>query len=287
VIAAIAHLRRLSASLPMRLLVTGVLLALAVWQLDLAGVGARLKAIAPLPACIGVCALLVGQAISGLRWREIAAACGLHGSHRWFTSAYLRGCFYSVLLPTGIGGDATRVLLARRLGSTGAATRSVMADRLTGLAALTLTAMALAPFAGYGLALGLSVALGAAGVVLGGVAVLLARRRRLGRWLAWTLLYEAIWFAGVWLLGEAIHVGLPAFALPAIILIVGVAMALPISIGGTGAREAGFVLALAPLGIGAAPAVALGVTFGAALALVGLCGALVPLERPATLEARR
>jgi hypothetical protein len=283
----VAHLRRASASLPVRLLVTAALLALAVSQLDLVGVATRLRTIAPAPACMGFCALLAGQAISGLRWREIAAACGLHSSRSWFASAYLRGCFYSVLLPTGIGGDATRVLLARRLGSTGAATWSVMADRLTGLAALALTAMALAPFAGYGLAPALAVALGAAGLVLGGVAALLAHRRRLGRWLAWTLLYEAIWFAGVWLLAEAIDVGLPAFALPAIILIVGVAMALPISIGGTGAREAGFVLALAPLGIAAAPAVALGVTFGAALALIGLCGALIPLDRTTTVQARQ
>ena len=66
-------------------------------------------------------------------------------------------------------------------------------------------------------------------------------------------------------------------------LIVAVAIALPISIGGTGTREAGFVVALAPLGIGTEAAVALGISFGVVLALVGLVGApLSSLQSPST-----
>jgi hypothetical protein len=74
-------------------------------------------------------------------------------------------------------------------------------------------------------------------------------------------------------LARALDVDIGAAALPIVTLIVAVAIALPISIGGTGTREAGFVVALAPLGIGTENAVALGISFGVVLALVGLVGA--------------
>jgi hypothetical protein len=66
---------------------------------------------------------------------------------------------------------------------------------------------------------------------------------------------------------------------PAVIAITTVAMALPASIGGMGTREAGFAVALAPLAVPSSQAVALGVAFGIALALVGLAGAPVRLPR--------
>ena len=75
------------------------------------------------------------------------------------------------------------------------------------------------------------------------------------------------------MLAEALDLGLDAAAMPIVTLIVAIAIALPISIGGTGTREAGFVVALAPLGIGTEAAVALGISFGVVLALVGLVGA--------------
>lgn len=262
------------------------LVAVALRQLDLGAVGDRLTGLDPVMGLAGLGLLLAGQPISALRWRAIAARYGLHATPRWFAVVYLRGCLYNTVLPTGLGGDAVRVAIARRLGSATAAARSVLADRLVGFAALAVTAALVLPLAPAYLPAGWSTPLLGVDSVVLVVGVVLARRRGIPPWLGWTLLYEVVWFAGVWLLAQSLGLALPLAAVPVVVLVVGVAMALPISIGGTGAREAGFVAALAPLGVAAAPAVALGIAFGVALALVGLCGALpVPAHR-ATAEPR-
>ena len=104
------------------------------------------------------------------------------------------------------------------------------------------------------------------------LAIVLARRGLAG-FVGWTLLFMAVWFGGIWVLARALDIELDAAALPIVTLIVAAAIALPISIGATGTREAGFVVALAPLGVGTDQAVALGISFGVVLALVGLVGA--------------
>lgn len=278
----VATTRRRHLVLALRLIVPAALVGLALWQLDLAAVAARLAGLDPLPAAAGCAVLLAGQSVSALRWRALAARWGLRASPAWFASAYLRGCLYNTVLPTGLGGDAVRVGLARRLGPTGAAARSVLADRLVGFAALAVTAALLAPLAsGYLPAGSAPVVLAVDALLVVGGAWLVARYG-LPTWVGWTLLFELVWCTGVWLLAAAVGLRLAPAAVPVVVLVVGVALALPISVGGTGVREAGFVAALAPLDVAAPAAVALGVAFGAALALIGLCGAIAPLPALAT-----
>ena len=264
---------------------TVVLLGVAVRALDFGAIADTLLDAHPGLAVGGWVLLLAGQLVSALRWRELAARRGVPGSPGWFGRVYLRGCFYNALLPTGLGGDAVRVALLRGVTSTGAATRSVVSDRLLGFAALAVTAGVAIPFTAYLDAGPLqTVIFVGAGAVAIGVGALVASGR-IPAWIArtagWTLAYEAIWFAGVWCLAAAVGVSIAPAALPVVMLVVGVALALPLSVGGTGAREGAFVLALTPLGIAAGPAVALGVEFGLALALVGVVGAVVRVDRPA------
>lgn len=258
---------------------TIVLLGVAVSALDLRATAATLLGASMTLVVAGSALLLVGQLVSALRWRELAAHSGVPGSPGWFGRVYLRGCFYNTVLPTGLGGDAVRVMLLRRVTSTRTATRSVIADRLLGFAALAATAIVAVPFSAY-LDVELVAVIAAGAVVATTAGVLaLALANRIRPWMArtagWTIAYELVWFAGIWCLAAAVGIAIPAAALPIVVLVVGVALALPVSIGGTGAREGAFVLALAPLGVAAEPAVALGVLFGLALALVGLVGAVV------------
>jgi uncharacterized membrane protein YbhN (UPF0104 family) len=269
---------------------TVVLVGVAVAALDLTAAAETLLATSPELAFVGFALLLVGQLVSALRWRELAAHAGVPGSPSWFGRVYLRGCFYNTVLPTGLGGDAVRVMLLRKVSSTRTATRSVVRDRLLGFAALAATAAFVVPFTAY-LAIDALSVLALVSLVLIGVGLaLLAFTRRIPGWIArtagWTLAYEVIWFAGVWFLAAAVGIAIAPAALPVVVLIVGVALALPLSIGGTGAREGAFVLALTPLGIAAETAVALGVLFGLALAAVGLVGAVVPVDSKAPRNAQ-
>ena len=278
--------------LALQIVGTAVLVGVAIAALDLTAAADTLLAADPGLALAGFALLLAGQLVSALRWRELAAHAGVPGSAGWFGRVYLRGCFYNTVLPTGLGGDAVRVMLLRKVASTRTATRSVVGDRLLGFAALALTAAVVAPFTVYLAIDGLAV-LAIVSLVVAGIALAaLAATGRVPAWMArtggWTVAYEVIWFAGVWCLAAAVGVAIPLAALPVVVLVVGVALALPLSIGGTGAREGAFVLALAPLGVAAETSVALGVLFGLALAAVGLVGAVVRVspEEPRLAPAR-
>jgi uncharacterized membrane protein YbhN (UPF0104 family) len=265
--------------LAVQIIGTLILIGLAVRTLDLTAAADILLGTDPGLTLVGFGLLLVGQLVSALRWRELAAHDGVPGSAGWFGRVYLRGCFYNTILPTGLGGDAVRVLLLRKVASTRTATRSVVTDRLLGFAALAATAALVAPFTTYVAVDALSMlALASLAAISIGV-IVLALSGRISRWIArtagWTLAYEIIWFAGIWCLAAAVGVSIAPAAVPVVVLVVGVALALPLSIGGTGAREGAFVLALAPLGIVPEAAVAVGVLFGLALAAVGLVGAVV------------
>ena len=257
-----------------RLLSAVAIVAIGLTQIDLADVGDALADLFIPLAVLSWAILLAGQAISGLRWGVISERIGAHQSQGWYVRAYLRGAFYNAFLPTGIGGDALRIAVLRHDLGLKDATRSVVIDRASGLAAIVLAAGACLPFTDYLDDLpGLRWALAAVALVaaVGTAAVLV--QRGLGAFVGYTLLFMAVWFAGIWVLGEALSLDIDPLAIPIVTLIVAIAIALPISIGGTGTREAGFVVALAPLGIGTESAVALGISFGVVLALVGLVGA--------------
>jgi glycosyltransferase 2 family protein len=121
--------------------VTGGLLVYLVWRADPAklweawgGVDGRLLGLA-------LALQLVGIALSSLKWSVILGARGHHLPYRWLMGTYLVGQFANNFLPTGVGGDAVRVVqLGRRVGSYSQSSASVFVDRLTGFLALSLIA---------------------------------------------------------------------------------------------------------------------------------------------------
>ena len=91
------------------------------------------------------CGLAVGmglQVVGGIRWAVLARPLGFPLSYGAFVWRFLEGSFFSLCLPSSIGGD---VVKAYRLGDTTPrrllAACSVLADRLTGVSALGVLAM--------------------------------------------------------------------------------------------------------------------------------------------------
>jgi glycosyltransferase 2 family protein len=256
-----------------RIVVTSALVALAISQVPLGALGDALSAVAPVPLLAGTLLLLAGQMVSGLRWRTLATARGASGSPAWFVRAYMRGAFYNNVLPGGFGGDASRVLQLRRVSNTETAIRSVIVDRISGLVALAVAGALLLPLTPYADGHGAAWAAPAVATIVAGFGLAGLRGVNVGSWVGWTIAYITLWVSGLLLLAQALGIEIPALAGPAVVATVGVAMALPISIGAVGTREAGFVIALVPLGVMTADAIALGLLFGVALLVVGLCGA--------------
>jgi uncharacterized membrane protein YbhN (UPF0104 family) len=257
------------------------LAGLVTWglaSLDLRRVFKVLANVEPRWAVASATVLLAGQALSALRW-QAAAPPQTARPTRWFMATYFRGCFYNAFLPTGIGGDAARMLAVHRAGAGKQGVRAVVLDRVGGLILVALIAAVLLPFSAFADRTGASIAAAAVAVTVVICAWLALSRRGHARWLPLGLLYVAIWSAGLGLLAGSLGISVGFLDLPAVILVTGIAMAIPLSIGGLGTREAGFVFALTPLGIPAAHAVALGLAFGLALIVVSLPGLPLPRTR--------
>jgi len=104
--------------------------------------------------CVAALAYLVSQFISSLRWLLLARSMGIPASVWPFYDFYLQGMFYSLFLPTSIGGDVGRAVLLSKLTQTNwlKATLSILSERASGFCGLygfLWAGMALFTFQGF------------------------------------------------------------------------------------------------------------------------------------------
>jgi len=168
----------------LQLLVSGVVLALLLWQIDLAQTLDILRdsrwgyVAASLAIFVGTTWLMAW------RWWVLLAARGVHEPYRWLVRMYFVSYAASQVLPTAVGGDAVRIIehARRRPDVRATAAGAVVMERILGSAGtLVLVAVALAlaagRYEGVRLLVILELALLAALIVLG----LLLFSPRIGR----------------------------------------------------------------------------------------------------------
>jgi uncharacterized protein (TIRG00374 family) len=316
-------------SLVIRLLLSALMLAVLVWRIppiELDEVMPELTTRTVGWLIVAMVLTLVAVVLSAVRWQRVLEVLGLHAALRHLLSYNLAGQFVSNVLPTTIGGDVLRYArLSRETGESPKTFASVVLERLTGWIVLPLISVAgflvNPPLQHLGRAT--QVAVGLAFVTLTGLAILLyavADQRIGGRFEArdgWRrfagavhlgldrLRREPVAAANVLLVGFAYQLVLvlaavaaaqalgvrPAglTALLAFFPAVAIAQVLPIGISGLGVREAAFVLFLAPLGVEAQDAIALGLLLyllNLGVSLLGApafaIGGRVPSAEPAT-----
>jgi uncharacterized membrane protein YbhN (UPF0104 family) len=254
------------------------------------------------------------QIVAGVRWAALARPLGFPFSRRFFVWRFLEGSFFSLCLPSSIGGD---VIKAYRVGDTTQrrllAGCSVLADRLTGLAALGVLAVTALAGTKHALSLPATLAVGAAllaltlAVFMLGVASidrLLAiipaphpAREFIARLLPYqqrpSLMAHAVGWSFIVQMGGAMAVGLMARSLGvvqplatwfAVVPLVALAVVLPISINGVGVRENALAVLLAPHGVATESAVAVGLIWLASQIVTGLIGGgLFLIDRQAAM----
>jgi len=287
--------------------VSAGLLAAVVAASDLAALEALLVRLDLLHAMLAV-ALLAGiAAVSGLRWWLVGRAIGAPLPLKDCVALMFVGSFFTQVLPTSVGGDAVRILLAGRRGLPyGRAFSGVVLERASGLLALVIMV------AGGVLWLGARLDPQALGVVLllalpGLLAVLAllcvldslplpaplaqlarpllalagdARRIMLAPQTSLALLLlsavaQLLAVGAVCLLARGL--GLPlGFAdslalVPAIMLIT----FFPLSVAGWGVREGAAIVLLGAAGIATDGALAVSVLFGLGLLVAGLPGLVI------------
>ncbi len=91
---------------------------------------------------------LVGVVIRVFRWRALLHGLGLRPPFLLLLKLYLVGGFFNSFLPSGFGGDVVRVLeLGRDAEDRSAALGTVVVDRLTGILSLLVLGLIVLPFA--------------------------------------------------------------------------------------------------------------------------------------------
>jgi glycosyltransferase 2 family protein len=245
---------------------------------------------------------VLAQSVSACRWQIITRTLGFHDKMGQLIRYYFIGTYFSLLLPTSVGGDVVRAwYLDNRSGRRLKAFLSVFLDRLSGLMvllAIGCAAVALSPIHLEGWIVWSVLGMTAC-TVFGLIALpVVAGWLRLGesrvqqiritmgvlrqpRLLAGTtflaLIVQALNVVIVWLIGQALHLDVPAAFYWVLTPMVSLLTMLPISVAGTGVRELSTALMLAPLGVGQDLAVSLALLWFGVFAVVALGGGVVYL----------
>jgi uncharacterized membrane protein YbhN (UPF0104 family) len=129
---ATAMSRRLRVALT--LLVTALCAAYVLWKID---VGRTLELLVDINLgwfAAAVAVMVVTTWPMAKRWQWLLDAKGIHERLSWLTRAYFVSYAFSQVLPTGIGGDASRIYetARRHPGNTGTIAGSVILERALG-----------------------------------------------------------------------------------------------------------------------------------------------------------
>ena len=311
--------------LALRVLVSALLLGVVLAYADVDEVADALRDGDWSWFAAGVALMGLVAVVGGIRWQLLLRDAEVEVSSVRAVRAVGASLFLNNVLPTSFGGDAARAwLVGRESGRLLRSAAATVVDKATVLGCLFLLAwLALAldsaevPSALVGVLIWVTIGL-AAGVVVAALTAagvrpivrrlperlaamiretwatlrVWARSGRLMGWLlALGLLYQGLAVLALVCVAKTIGVDL-SFALAAVTAaIVVVVLLIPVSIGGLGVREGGFVLLLGEAGIGGADATVISLLSAAAIllssaAVVGLTAAYdlrmrEPKARPA------
>ena len=287
------------------LVVTGLCTAYILWKIDV-GKTVHVLANARLQWFVASLAIMAGSVWPmAWRWQRLLAARGVHDSLRRLVRTYFVGYAAGQVLPTALGGDASRIYetMRRHEGSGGAAAGTVLLERALGGAATLVLAIA-----GFALAVGrysvggylwVELAFVVLTVALG---IVLFSRRVAARFepllrvrilrdvytalhsfrddvgllvsmFALTLAVQAVRVLAIWCAGKAVGVDLsprPYYVMGPLLFLVAL---VPFTINGLAVRESFFVSFLGALGIAADPAFATGFLFFVVTIALALPGA--------------
>jgi len=293
----------------LKILVSVGLLILLSTQIDLAQTLERLARLKWGPFLGALALYWAGVLVRAYRWGSLLWGLNVKVSWWRLVGLYFVGSFFSLVLPTGLGGDVVRMYeVSRDSQQTGAAISSVLVDRFLGL--FVLFAMALLALTGGYEMVGVQIRVLIAVVFIGCLvlAALLLQRtwieqwggrlgvgRLLGRIKVLQKLYESLHLYGSkallrataasvvfnlllilvnYLLALAVGIDVPLAYYFLFIPIISALLMLP-SIGGLGVRETAYVILFGQVGVDQDHALALALVYLATLVCTGLIGAVL------------
>ena len=296
------------------LAVTGTCVAYIVWKIDLSRTG-HILAHAKLEYFLAAVAIMALSVLPmAWRWQRLLDASGIRERLSWLVRAYFVSYTAGQVLPTSIGGDASRIYetARRHPGRGGSGAGIVLLERaLGGAATLTLAAVGFALAVGHynvGAYLWIEAAFVAGTVAVAIVLFSHAARRLLRRFIPplrairlerpvravyeaihgfrsrpallggvslLTLGVQAVRVLAIWCAGKAVGVDLSPRPYYVMGPLLFLVMLVPFTINGLAVREAFFVSFLGQLNVGNDPAFATGFVFFLVTVALALPGAVV------------
>ena len=306
--------RRTAIRLGLTLLITGGCLAYILWQLDISRT-ADIVVHSHVGWFFGAIAIMIGGVPPmAFRWQRLLAARAVHESLAWCNRAYFVSYTAGQVLPSAVGGDASRIFESARRhpGRLADMSAIVILERaLGGVATLTLAAI------GFALAIGkydVGPYLWIEGVFVFGTVALavlffshrmrpllrrfvpLLQRLRLERPLrafyegvhvfrgyvrlmAWifllTLVVQAVRVLAIWMGGKAVGVDLSPRPYYVMGPLLFLVLLVPFTVNGIAVREAFFVSFLTQLGVEKEAALATGFLFFVVTVGLAIPGAII------------
>jgi uncharacterized protein (TIRG00374 family) len=289
------------------LVVTGLCTAYILWKINLRKTGHVLAHASVGWWLLALAIMVLSVWPMAWRWQKLLAARGVHESLGRLVRTYFVGYAAGQVLPTALGGDASRIYetARRHEGAGGAAAGTVLLERVLGGAATLVLAVV-----GFGLAVGHYSVGGYIWVELAFVVLTIAlglvlfSRRIAARFepllririlrevytamhsfrndaglllslFALTLAVQAVRVLAIWASGKAVGVDLsprPYYVMGPLLFLVAL---VPFTINGFAVRESFFVSFLGALGIAADPAFATGFLFFVVTIALALPGAAI------------
>jgi glycosyltransferase 2 family protein len=303
----------------LHVIVSAGVLAYLIWQIDLRK---TIDLIGGANGLLLLAALAIFVATTwamAWRWQLLLGAKGIHEPLGWLTRLYFIGYAAGQVLPTGIGGDAVRIVehSRRRPDAKGEAAAAVLLERVIGAAGtLVMVAIGLIVAIGRYDDIEYLIVIEALFLVLVTAGLVLLFSKRAARALSWlgplaarvrleragrsvyralhgyreqprtllvvlgiTVCLQFVRCLAIWLCGEAVGVDVS----PLVYVILGpllfLVMMVPFTINGLGVREAFFVAFLGRFGVDADAAFATGFLFYAVTIATSLPGGVILLWR--------
>lgn len=205
-----------------------------------------LKRIPPLQLLLAFILISLAQIASAFRMRYFFRASGFHMNMRFAIILYYVGAFYNFLLPGGIGGDAYKVILARKRMSITAkqGIRIMLADRASGLCVimlmffgglLTMDFSQTIPYSHLLIVAGIIITL--LGYIFFSHWLLLQRARTMLWSLSYSLVTQGWWIMGLLTVWQALGTGRYAVEYIVLYCAASITGMLPVSVGGLGIKE--------------------------------------------------
>lgn len=272
-----------------------------------------LTAVRLAPFAVGLGLYLLGQALSAYKWALLGRSVGFQQPLTDYARFYFIGMFFNLFGPGTVGGDLARALYLSDGRRPVLALNSVVFDRVTGLALLmALGAAALAAFPGYGLPWPLTATLIGGGFALPVgwwlcphlVRLLPAGnrvrrqvevdlepfwrdRRLLAEVAVVSLAFHVLQVGVQYMVARAAGANLPFSYCLIFHPVISLMTALPVSVGGFGVREGGYLYFLTRIDVDDSIAVTVGLLWFAVTLLGGLVGGALFVASGAELPPLR